>query len=699
MLFIAFIILWLAVAALWLLMTKFRNDRRIGRRWYDFGDFQLPVVALIILLLSYILISLVRPIPRFQNNAQQIEYGKKTRQPWLITNALWSCIANDPLNASLHYQLIQNHFLQQHEKPPSERAWNQEGVRLFSLYTNWSRQTDDLQKADLGNLFLAWWYILREPEDHTNAQFHLRQVENENHPYLNLAIGQMMQDGIGDMIAAPYYQQEIDLKGAVEEATAALALCNDRSGDYMAVRNVVLDSATRNWIDPELRYEVYFRENDPIQFYALHFKQFGTTLSLWGLAGGLLILFVWLIFLKRLSYLAPIHWNGLIFTALLGAVLAMGTWWLYAFSRYSLQMGLNGKPLNDLLFCIIGIGGIEEFVKLIAFLLVIRFTHLAKKPVDYMIIASATGLGFAFFENLLYVSRYGLDVLHARAVTASVAHMMAGALVAYGFVLARRYQPYRWWLIPLFFIGAMVAHGFYDFWLVNKVLPGMSLITLIFFLVLILIYVICLNNALNQTATASSPPFSTRKLTAFLAGALILVFVLEYISVSVVYGYVIGNRTVTTSFLSGGYLIFFLSVHLSNITIVPGAWYPLRFLNTIFPGMHGFGGRRGELPFERGEQLYIQTSQGEQFTGTVQRYMSRQTANDTVQVFLLNNPLIKDGIGYPEVWISFPQNDSEWLDVLVLDIFDSAETQLRKIDSAQLISPTSSEELTIPSVS
>jgi hypothetical protein len=208
-----------------------------------------------------------------------------------------------------------------------------------------------------------------------------------------------------------------------------------------------------------------------------------------------------------------------------------------------------------------------------------------------------------------------------------------------------------------------------------------------------------LNNALNQTATVSSPPFSTRKLTALLAGALILVFVLEYISVSVVYGYVVGNRTVTTSFLSGGYLIFFLSVHLSNITIVPGAWYPLRFLNTIFPGIHGLGGRQGELPFERGEQIYLQMSQGEQFTGTVQCYMSRHTTNDTVQVFLLNNPLIKDGVDYPEVWISFPKNDSEWMDVLVLNIFDSTEIRFRRIDSAQLISPASGEELIIPPIS
>jgi RsiW-degrading membrane proteinase PrsW (M82 family) len=684
MIFIGIIVSWFAIATCWLLVVKFRTDSRIGRKWYDFGDFQLPVVALAILCLSIGTVALLHPTPQFSTNDQQVEYGLRTRQPWLVTDAIGSKIKYDSLNENLHYQLLQTHFLQQDERPPHPHAWEQKGVQFFNLYSNWALQTDDKRKADIGNLFLAWWYILCEPFDHTNAQFHLRQIDNDNLPYFNLAIGKMMQDGLGEVAAIPYYQQEITLKGARSEATAALAVCHSRMNDFDALRKLVYDSTTQNWIDSELRYEVYYRDGNFIRFYLLHFQQFGTTLSLWGLTGGLLILIVWLIFLKRLSYLTSLSWFGLIFTAFVGALLAMGTWWLYAFSKYDLKMGLNGEPLNDMLFCVFGIGGIEEFVKVLAFLLVLRFTAFVQRPADYMIVASATGLGFTFFENLLYVSKYGLDVLHARAITASVAHMVSGSLVAYGFVLARRYRPVRWWIVPLFFIAAMLAHGFYDFWLVNDRLPAMRLITLLFFLVLILIYAICLNNALNQTATVLSPVVNTQRLAAFLVGALILVFTLEYISVSVVYGYVMGYRTALNSFLSGGYLIFFLSVHLSNIVVVPGAWYPFQILNSFFPVIQGMQMRYDTLPFKRGEQFTFRVENGAVYTGTVERYTSRHAENDTVQLSLMNTSFPSNGIGYGEVWLDLSEKESDWKGLLLLDLVNTHEPSFRFVTTAYI---------------
>ena len=73
---------------------------------------------------------------------------------------------------------------------------------------------------------------------------------------------------------------------------------------------------------------------------------------------------------------------------------------------------LNGHPVNDIIFCIGGIGFIEELVKLIPFLLILRFTSIARKPVDYIVIASACGLGFSFFENLMYIANYGICLLY-----------------------------------------------------------------------------------------------------------------------------------------------------------------------------------------------------------------------------------------------------------------------------------------------
>jgi RsiW-degrading membrane proteinase PrsW (M82 family) len=225
-------------------------------------------------------------------------------------------------------------------------------------------------------------------------------------------------------------------------------------------------------------------------------------------------------------------------------------------------------------------------VKLAAFVIVLRFTRIVKKPVDYLLVASAAGLGFAFFENLLYISQFGLEVIHARALTASVSHMVTSSIAAYGFVLVRYRWPRRWWLIPLFFLAAAFGHGFYDFWLLNERVHSLVIVTLLFYLSEILLYASFLNNALNQSATGKSGrelSLNTQRLASFIAGALILVFVIEYAGGSLIYGTEISNGMLLGSFLSGGYLVFFLSVRLSNIDIVPGEWSRVEFFTGLLP--------------------------------------------------------------------------------------------------------------------
>ncbi len=56
----------------------------------------------------------------------------------------------------------------------------------------------------------------------------------------------------------------------------------------------------------------------------------------------------------------------------------------------------------------IGVGLFEELIKIIPILLVLRFKPLKKmnminEPIDYVIYASVSALGFAFFENIQYI--------------------------------------------------------------------------------------------------------------------------------------------------------------------------------------------------------------------------------------------------------------------------------------------------------
>jgi RsiW-degrading membrane proteinase PrsW (M82 family) len=583
------IIAWLFIMAGYMLWWKFRDDKIHGRNFFNFGDYNFLIAALTSLIAIWIAFSISSPEPSFTDDDKQISFGEKTRQPWLVTNALWKKIAKSPKNTDYHFQLLQNHFQQEDESfsPPDLRAFNFEGTRIFNYYTELTEKENDPVANDIGNLFLADWYIERTGHDAENAAFYLRQIKNKKQKYVNYISGRILLYEAGPEAAEPYFLSEIELHGYKEGAWEGLATVYDMTGRNDDLKKLIYNSESKNSVPENLRYKEYFLSGDLISFYELRFSKMFGTLPLWGILGDFLILFTWLFFLQKLSFLSPIKWKHFFLAIGIGAVLAMFSWLLYEFYHYVLHFWTNGNVGNDFLFSFLGIGFIEELVKLIPFLILLRLTNIIKKPIDYLLVASAAGLGFAFFENLLYISQYGLEVIHSRALTASVSHMASSAIVAYGFVLAKYLYPGKIWIIPVFFLIAALAHGFYDFWLLNNKVHSLAIVTLFFFLSEMLVYVSFLNNSLNQSADehtkVAATNFNTQQLASFIAGALVLVFVIEYTGTCFVYGTIIGNKTLMNAFLSGGYLIFFLSVRLSNIDIIPGEWKKIEFFTGLLP--------------------------------------------------------------------------------------------------------------------
>lgn len=586
--FVHIIIAWLLLMAGYMLWNKFRDDRASGKKFWNFGDYNFLVRSLLLLLVAWLGFSIVSPEPNFENKDEQISFGEKTRQPWLVSQALWEKVKAHPESLDYHFQFLQAHFEQENgdNPPPDILEFNHEGVRIFNYYTDLSSKPDAPELNDIGYLFLAQWYLDRTGHDEDNAAFCLRQVNNRKLKYLNYFSGKAMLYSAGASAAESYFNTEVRFNGYKEGAWENLAWIYDVSGRSKELEALVYGKESRNAVPDWLRYKTYFLSGDLLSFYSLRFSNMFSTLPGWGVLGDLLILFTWLFFLRRLSFLSPVKWMHFLLATGIGIILAMGSWLLYEFYHHVLHFNTNGAIGNDFLYCFLGIGFIEELVKLVPFLLILRFTKIVKKPIDYLLIASAAGLGFAFFENLLYISQYGLDVIHARALTASVSHMASSALVAYGFVLVKFRYPGKYWIIPLFFLAAAFAHGFYDFWLLNDSVRALSILTLVFYLTEILVYVSLLNNSLNQTAigaTSSQLVFNTQRLASFIAGALILIFVIEYAGACLIYGASQGNDILLRSFISGGYLIFFLSVRLSNIDIVPGEWGRIEFFAGLLP--------------------------------------------------------------------------------------------------------------------
>ena len=95
-----------------------------------------------------------------------------------------------------------------------------------------------------------------------------------------------------------------------------------------------------------------------------------------------------------------------------------------------------------LVFCLL-VGISEEVTKAVAAVYATRRFGDLNEPVDAMIYAMTVGLGFAAFENALYATRFGNEVLLVRFLWPVPAHMAYAALWGHGLAMARFVFPER----------------------------------------------------------------------------------------------------------------------------------------------------------------------------------------------------------------------------------------------------------------
>lgn len=123
-----------------------------------------------------------------------------------------------------------------------------------------------------------------------------------------------------------------------------------------------------------------------------------------------------------------------------------------------------GAPEKGRIFAdaFISAGLCEETARYIALVILLRGT-LTHDPREFISGAAAIGLGFGVIENLLYISGtpHYLELGALRGVLSAPAHLSFAFLSAYGlWSVARRGKPF--WMAPLFFLFAVLLHGFFD---------------------------------------------------------------------------------------------------------------------------------------------------------------------------------------------------------------------------------------------
>lgn len=337
---------------------------------------------------------------------------------------------------------------------------------------------------------------------------------------------------------------------------------------------------------------------------------------------------VWFRYLYSLDVYEREPWRPMVITFLMACATVFLVWPM-SDGLNSLGFALNGEPWNDWWYCVIGIGLVEEIVKIIPFLIILKFTKDVNEPFDYILYASICALGFAFVENSMYLYNNDLTVVMGRGIYASVAHMFDTSLIAYAMAITRfRFKKYRPYAFIVGLVLASLAHGFYDFWLINEEMsaPG---VTSIFLLISIHLWTVMKNNLINL-----SPMFVPGKLevgrhmTYSIINWFITVFYVGYICLFLLFDRSFANQVLL--FAWGYYIYVFLFIALNFGSHEPIKGYIAvprldgQYLKLIVPRI-----------------FHQHSSAGEKLKLGVQHSSKRGNVSGTMTKYLPNTGLLK----------------------------------------------------------
>lgn len=343
-------------------------------------------------------------------------------------------------------------------------------------------------------------------------------------------------------------------------------------------KTFIVDWDNAKHLDQDRLATDYFQLSE----YGLYFRTIYTRsfldLNYFALLAGLIISIVWMIFLRNMDFFDKERWVDLLVVFIGGALFTNLCLLWYDTAHYDWGIVKNGEFWNDFFYSIGVIGFSEELVKMIPWLLFVKFSKRVNEPFDYLLYASVAALGFAFTENLIYLESPQNIVI--RFLMSTTTHMFDASIIAYSVVLAKyKYKTQKAKIIaPIIgFTLACFAHGFYDFWLISSSTIGMSIITTIFFLLTVHIWFYMINNATNHSIFFDKKLLKVNENMEFLSLSILGIILLQYVFLSIKFGAYSANMMLQfgASFTIG--FLLYITFILSNFEAIQGRWFKYSF--------------------------------------------------------------------------------------------------------------------------
>ena len=515
--------------------------------------------------------------PEFESFKTKATFETNTKNYKEAESTWLQLIEADPSNVEAHAKRIRVHFsIPKYRRISKRKTEIRDDNTIREFYENLSHDSAS-SRADIG--FYGLGLINSYLEQYEPALKYYKKVQNKSLPFLNNSLGFLNEQFDSLQLSETYYRREIALNGNMEGAYANLCDLLMTKGRYHELYQLLENKTTKKFVPKNVENDLYFITQRYDKYFLHLFNKIANSINFYGFWAALFILCTWVIYLRKLDLFEKERWRHILATLALGMAFCFVVWPLSDFDNLIFKFRLNGGLINDFFYSVIGIGAIEELAKIIPLFLMLRFTNAINEPFDYIKYASLSALGFAFIENLLYFDEWSYDIFHGRSMLSTVGHMFDTSIIAYGLILnkyKRRKHPVLNFLV--FFGLASLAHGFYDYWLVNDTLSVFSIVSYLVFVCGMYLWVSFKNNALNHSDFFDkNKKHDFDNIQAFLIYSLVGILIYEYVAMAFSYGPSLANDKIVSSMFSGSYLIFFLAINFSSIELQKGIWKPLKY--------------------------------------------------------------------------------------------------------------------------
>jgi len=289
--------------------------------------------------------------------------------------------------------------------------------------------------------------------------------------------------------------------------------------------------------------------------------------------------FIWLEYFRR-SGMAT-HQNKMLLTLvfLLGIVSVLFVDFSNYISNNLFDESLEKGYANDFTFAFFGIALIEEIAKFLPVALaLVLFKKKFNDPVDYILLAGFSAIGFACFENLRYFNQHGFIILAVRSVTAMPSHLIFSTIFIYGFMQFRfRNNGKEKIAIPAYMFLAVMTHAVYDFTLLLDI-KFSYIITLLVYFLMISVFMTMIENTISNSEHFSMKRFiDSKELTEFL----LLNYTVLLLFTLVFFAFKVHNSLEFVNYFAGliwkdVFIMLVLVFRVCRIKIIPGRWNPIR---------------------------------------------------------------------------------------------------------------------------